>query len=204
MLATILAAYPLSRSYCIGRKPITMAIVFTMLFQGGLIPTFLLVKNLGLIDSYWSLWFLTLVSAYNMLIMRTFFQQIPEEMIESARMDGCSEWRILFNMILPLSKPVLATLTLFYAVHYWNIFLGVLIYINDSDKKNLTVMVQQMIQSQQLIAQLGKDAFDVNINLTPEGIKSAGIMVLVAPLMIIYPFLQKYFVKGVMLGSVKG
>ncbi|MBO2943394.1 carbohydrate ABC transporter permease [Paenibacillus sp. F411] len=201
---TILAAYPLSRGYCYGRRFFTLAIIFTMLFQGGLIPSFMLIKNLDLMNTYWSLWLPGIVSTYNMLIMRTFFEQIPEEMIESAQIDGSGEWRILLHLILPLSKPVLATLGLFYAVHYWNLFLPVLLYITESEKINLTVMVQQMIQSTQLIALLGQDSANIDIKLTPAGIKSAGILVLVLPLMMVYPFLQKYFVKGVMLGAVKG
>ncbi|QCT02034.1 binding-protein-dependent transport systems inner membrane component [Paenibacillus algicola] len=201
---TILAAYPLSRGYCYGRRFFTLAIIFTMLFQGGLIPSFMLIKNLDLMNTYWSLWLPGIVSTYNMLIMRTFFEQIPEEMIESAQIDGSGEWRILLHLILPLSKPVLATLGLFYAVHYWNLFLPVLLYITESEKINLTVMVQQMIQSTQLIALLGQDSANIDIMLTPAGIKSAGILVLVLPLMMVYPFLQKYFVKGVMLGAVKG
>jgi putative aldouronate transport system permease protein len=204
MIFTILGAYPLSRKYCLGRRSFTLMIVFTMLFQGGLIPTFLLVRSLGLIDSYWAIWMLSLVSAFNLLIMRTFFQNVPEEIFESARMDGCGEWRMLLRMALPLSISVMATLTLFYAIHYWNAFMQVLIYINSSSKVNLTVMIQQMIRNQQLMYELGASGVDVSVPLTPEGIRAAGIIVLIVPMVLIYLAAQKYFVKGIMLGSVKG
>ncbi|GAA3400077.1 carbohydrate ABC transporter permease [Paenibacillus hodogayensis] len=204
MLFTILAAYPLSRSYFVGRRTLTLAIVFTMIFSGGLIPTYLIVKSLGLVNGYGALWLPALVSAYNMLILKTFFEGLPEELIESSRIDGCSEWRLLTRIVLPLSGPVLATLTLFYAVGFWNSFMNVLIYIHDSHKTNLTVMVQQMISSQMLedAAALRKD--EVERLTTPEGLKAAAIMILILPMLAVYPFIQKYFVKGVMIGSIKG
>lgn len=205
LLCTILAAYPLSRNYCIGKKYITLAFVFTMLFQGGLIPTFLVVKSLGLLNSYYALWLTGLISTFNMLVMRTFFQNIPEELIDSAKLDGCGEWSSLFRIVLPLSKPVIATIALFYGVGYWNAFFAILIYINRTDKYNLTVLVQKMIQSSQLVeelnllSRLGNGAF-----LTPEGIKAAGILVMIFPMLLVYPFIQKYFIKGVMIGAIKG
>ena len=204
MLFTILAAYPLSRKYFYGRKFFTMAMVFTMLFGAGMIPSYMLVKFLGLTNTYWAIWIPGLVSTYNMLVMKSFFEGIPEELIEAARIDGCSEVRLLVSIILPLSKAVLATLTLFYGVGNWNNFMGVLIYINETSKYNLSVFVQQMIQSQSLLQQVASENIEDISQITPEGIKSAGIMVMVVPLMLVYPFLQKYFVKGVMLGSVKG
>jgi putative aldouronate transport system permease protein len=204
MVFTILAAYPLSRKYFYGRKFFTMAMVFTMLFGAGMIPSYMLVKFLRLTNTYWAIWIPGLVSTYNMLVMKSFFEGIPEELIEAARIDGCSEVRLLVSIILPLSKAVLATLTLFYGVGNWNNFMGVLIYINETSKYNLSVFVQQMIQSQSLLQQVASENIEDISQITPEGIKSAGIMVMVVPLMIVYPFLQKYFVKGVMLGSVKG
>ncbi len=205
MIGTILAAWPLSRSYCYARRPITMAIVFTMLFSGGMIPTYLVVKELGILNSYWALWLPGLVSVYNLLIMRTFFANIPEELIESGRLDGCGEARLLLRIALPLSKPMLATLSLFYGVHYWNAFMNVLIYINKTHLYNLTVLVQQMVKSQQLMQEMEASGLDTAAAyLAPEGLKAASIFVLVIPMMLVYPFLQKYFVKGVMLGAVKG
>ncbi|TDQ40363.1 carbohydrate ABC transporter permease [Aureibacillus halotolerans] len=206
MAFTILAAYPLSRKYFIGRSFFTLLLVFTMLFQGGIIPTFLVLKYFDVINTFSAVWILNLVSVFNMLVMRTYFQNIPEEVQESARIDGCNEWKLLIRIILPLSMPVLAALALFYGVGYWNAFMQVLIYINDTSKYNLPVLVQQMIQSQSLMQEMmhatPEDASQMQ--MTPESVRSAGIIFMVIPMLIVYPFVQKYFVKGVMLGSVKG
>lgn len=203
MVATILAAYPLSKRYFVARKFLTLAIVFTMVFNGGLIPSYLVIKSLGLINDYGALWLPALVSAYNMLILKTFFEGIPEELTDASRIDGCGELRLLTSIVLPLSGPVLATLTLFYGVGFWNSFMNVLIYINSSDKMNLTVMVQQMISSQMLeTLTLRQD--EVEQLTTPEGLKAAAIMMLVIPMLVVYPFVQRFFVKGVMIGAIKG
>ncbi|MEC0240003.1 carbohydrate ABC transporter permease [Paenibacillus dokdonensis] len=204
MIATIMAAYPLSRSYFYGRRLFTLGIVFTMLFGGGLIPSYLVIQALGLIDHYSSLWLPGLVSAFNMLVLKTHFENLPVEMEEAARIDGCNEWRLIGQIFLPLSMPVLAALTLFYAVGYWNSFMNVLIYINSPEKHNLTVLVQQMIYSQSLLSEINNVQPDEIQQLTPDGMKSAGIVVMIAPLLAVYPFLQKYFVKGVMIGAIKG
>jgi putative aldouronate transport system permease protein len=204
MIFTIFAAYPLSRKAFYGRRYLTLAIVFTMLFQGGLIPTYLVIKQLGLIDSYGALWLPSLVSTFNMLIMRSFFENIPEELEEAARIDGSGEWRMLFSIILPLSMPMIATVALFYGVHYWNSFFNVLIYMNTPDKYNLTVLIQQMVRSQSVLQELNSMSTEEVANITPEGIKAAGIMIMIIPMLIVYPLLQKYFVKGVMIGAIKG
>lgn len=202
MVFTILAAYPLSRKYFIGRRFFMLAIIFTMLFGAGLIPNYLIVKSLGMVDTYFALWIPGLVSAWNLLILRTFFEGIPEELEDAARIDGAGEWRLVAQIILPLSLPVIATLTLFYAVGHWNAFMNVLIYINDTTKLNLSVLIQQMIASQELVQEIysAEDA----THMTPESVKSAGVFVMIVPMLIVYPFLQKYFVKGVMIGSIKG
>jgi putative aldouronate transport system permease protein len=202
MVTTILAAYPLSKQSFYARRFFTLAMVFTMLFNGGIIPTFLVVKGLGLIDSYGALWLPALVSTYNMLIMRTYFEGIPEELEEAARMDGCSEWRLLVQIVLPLSMPVLATLTLFYGVSYWNYFMSVLLYINSTDKYNMTVLVQQMVQNQQLLNEIRSP--EDSVQLVAEGVKAAAIVLMMIPMLVVYPFVQRFFVKGVMLGAVKG
>ncbi|WNQ10754.1 carbohydrate ABC transporter permease [Paenibacillus aurantius] len=204
MAATVMAAYPLSRPYFYWRRKLTLAVVFTMLFGGGLIPTYLVIKSLGLINSYGAIWLPGLVSAFNMLVLKTHFEGLPSEMEEAARMDGCGEWRLLAQVVLPLSLPVLAALTLFYAVGYWNAFMNVLIYINSPEKHNMTVLVQQMVQSQSLLQEINGIQQDDIKQMTPEGIKTAGILVMIVPMLIVYPFLQKYFVKGVMIGAVKG
>jgi putative aldouronate transport system permease protein len=203
MTATTLAAYPLSRKYLYARKFFTMFCVFTMFFSGGLIPSYLVVKNLGLVNSYGALWLPGLVSTYNMLIMRTFFQNIPVELEEAARIDGCSELQLIIRIFLPLSLPVIATLSLFYAVGYWNAFMSVLIYIVDTGRQNLAVLINNMIRNQTLLDPNYIQAEDIT-QATPDGIRAAGIMVMVIPMMLVYPVLQKYFVKGTMLGSIKG
>ncbi|NOU63879.1 ABC transporter permease subunit [Paenibacillus sp. LMG 31461] len=207
MIFTILCAYPLSKRKMFARRKVTFLIVFTMLFSGGLIPTYLLVKSLGLMNSYWSIWLTTLISPYNMLIMKSFFENISEELEEAARIDGCSEWRILLQMYLPLSKAVIATLALFYGVAYWNSFLKVLMYISDSRGYTLPVLIQQMVfQLEQIKLGTSQDlgAVSGSGEVISESVKSAGVVVLILPMLAVYPFLQKYFVKGVMLGSVKG
>lgn len=204
LLFTVLSAYPLSRSYMYGRSWLTLAIVFTMLFSGGMIPGYLLVKSLGLIDSYGALWLPGLVSVYNMLVMRTFFLGIPGELVEAARMDGCGEWKLLLRIFLPLSLPVLAALGLFYGVGHWNSFFNVLLFINSPDKHNLAVLVQQMIQSQSLLQEIGFLSPEDFNTITPVSIRSAGVIVMVVPMLIVYPLLQKYFIKGMLIGSVKG
>lgn len=204
MWFTIMAAYPLAKKYFYVRRFFSLAIVFTMLFGTPLIPLFLIVKSLGILDTYGAIWLPGLVSAFNMLLLRTFFMNIPEELEEAARLDGCGEWRLLIRIILPLSMPVLATLTLFYGVNYWNSFLHVLMFINESDRMNLAVMIQQMIASQSVLQEVNQVGQDDIQQMTPESIKSAGVVVLIVPMLIVYPFLQKYFVKGVMIGAIKG
>ncbi|TBL81156.1 carbohydrate ABC transporter permease [Paenibacillus thalictri] len=204
MVFTIAAAYPLSRHYFIGARFFTLMIVFTMMFGGGLIPTYLVVKALGLINTYGAVWFTGLVSVYNMLVMMSFFKNIPAELDEAAQMDGCGEWRYLVQIVLPLSVPVIAALSLFYGVGYWNAFFNVLIYINDTSKYNMAVLVQQMVQSQSLLAELNQSSSSDQIMLTPEAIKASGIITMVLPMLAVYPFVQKHFVKGIMLGAIKG
>jgi putative aldouronate transport system permease protein len=204
MLFTIMAAYPLARSYFYARRFFTLVIVFTMLFGTPLIPLFLVVKELGLVNTYGALWLPSLISAFNMLILRTFFMNLPEELEEAARLDGCGEWGLLIRIVLPLSLPALATLTLFYGVGYWNSFLHVLIFINESDRMNLAVMIQQMVASSSILQELNQIKQDDLQQITPESIKSAGVIVLIVPMLIIYPFLQKYFVKGALIGAIKG
>ncbi|WP_178019575.1 carbohydrate ABC transporter permease [uncultured Paenibacillus sp.] len=204
MLMTILAAYPLSRKYFYARKMLTLLMVFTMLFGAGLIPMYLVVKSLGLVDSYYAIWLPGLISTYNMLVMKSFFENLPDEIDEAARMDGCGEIRLLAQVILPLSMPMLATLTLFYGVGFWNAFMNVLIYINDTSKYNMSVLVQQMVRSQSVLTETFYSQSEDLGKITPDSIKSAGVMLMIIPMLIVYPFLQKYFVKGVMIGSIKG
>lgn len=202
--ATILAAYPLSRKAMFARKSLTLAIVFTMMFSGGLIPQFLVVRWLNLLNSYWALWMPSLVITFYMLIMKNHFEQLPEELDEAAKMDGCGEWRFLTRIVLPLSLPMLATVGLFYGVVYWNSFFHVLIYIYDNEKYNLAVRVYQMLASQTILQEMNNVRAQDRIASTPEGIRAAAIMVMVIPMLAVYPFLQKYFIHGALIGAIKG
>ena len=205
MVMTILAAYPLSKPYFVGNKIFTKLIVFTMLFSGGMIPTYIVVQKLGLIDTYWSLWLPAAINTYNMIVMRTFFNNIPTELEEAAIIDGCGELKLLVKIYLPLSKPVMATLTLFYGVSHWNTFMNAMLYINSPEKQNLSVLVQQMIKSMNVLTTELATANPQDLQaITSSGLRAAGVVVMVIPMLIIYPFLQKYFVKGMMLGAVKG
>ncbi len=202
MLFTIMAAYPLSKARLKGRGFMLMAILFTMLFSGGLIPNFLLVNSLGLVNTYWALWLPALISAYNMFVMKAFLEGLPEELEESASIDGAGEFTILTRIILPLSKPVIAALTLFYAVGWWNSYMNVLIYIRSTDKMSLMVKLYQMIDL--VSSELLRGEGVTQAVITPESIRAAAVVFAIVPILCVYPFLQKHFIKGVLLGSVKG
>jgi putative aldouronate transport system permease protein len=209
LVFTVLGAYPLTRAYMIGRRFFMLMIMFTMIFGGGLIPTYLVVKSVGLIDSYWALWALSLVSPWNLLIMIGFLRQIPSELEDAAHIDGCGDMRLLLTVILPLSLPVMATLSVFYGVSYWNNFMGVLIYINDPSKFNLSVFVNEVVRQMDISVSSSTDAI-LQLSsmqttlLTAESVKAASIFIMIIPMLIVYPFLQKYFVKGALVGSIKG
>jgi putative aldouronate transport system permease protein len=204
LLFTMTMAYPLSRTDLGGRNLITNLIIFSMLFSGGMIPTYLVVKELGLLDSYWSLILPGAISAFNLIVIKNFFQELPPGLEEAARIDGCNDIGVLWRIVLPLSKPVIATFALFYAVGHWNNFFQALLYISDSTKWPLQVLLRQIVLlSQGTVGDIG--ALDPNFVQPPEqSIKMAVIVVGTVPILIIYPFLQKYFAKGVLLGSVKG
>jgi putative aldouronate transport system permease protein len=210
MAATVLAAYPLSKRRILGRTAMLWLVIFTMLFNGGMIPTFIVVRTYGLVNSYWSLWMLGLASGFNIFIMKTFFQEQPDSLEESAWMDGASDFTILLRIVLPLSTPVIATLTLFYAVGNWNSYMNVLIYIQEPSKYTLMLRLRQMINqvNDSLLAARSGEGTEGSSMLdeliTPESIRAAAIIVATVPILLVYPFLQRYFVKGVMLGSLKG
>ena len=203
ILFTILAAYSLSKKRLKGRRLLIKLIVFTMIFSGGLIPGFVLVKTLGIMNTYWALWLPGLISTYLMIIMKSFFENIPASLEESAAIDGANDIVILVRIILPVSKAVLATVTLFYAVGWWNGYMNVLLYITDSDKATMMLMLQQMIANVNY-ASLEAPGDSVAVSLTQEAVKSASIVISTLPILMVYPFLQKYFMKGVMVGSLKG
>ncbi|WP_248927223.1 carbohydrate ABC transporter permease [Paenibacillus hamazuiensis] len=200
---TCLMAYPLARKDMDFRKPILMLVVFTMLFSGGMIPTFLVVKQLGMINSYWSLLIPSAISAFNLIIMRNFFQQLPDGLEESAKIDGCNDLGIFFRIVLPLSMPAIATFSLFYAVGHWNTYFNAVLYINDNTKWPIQVLLRQIV----ILASGGigdSTAMDAEFAPPEQSVKMAVIVISTLPILLVYPFLQKHFAKGVLLGSVKG
>jgi putative aldouronate transport system permease protein len=207
MFATILCSYGLSKKHLPGRGFFTGLIVFTMFFGGGMIPSFLLVRNLGLIDSYWALWLPGMISTFNMIVLRTFFQGIPDSLEEAAQIDGASAPYILFRIVLPLSGAALATITLFYAVDWWNTYMSALLYIPTTAKHPLMVRLQSLLTMAQMVSggEGGRRTSRADeVQLAAETIKAATIVISVLPIMLVYPFLQKHFVKGVTIGSLKG
>ncbi|WP_125776478.1 carbohydrate ABC transporter permease [Antribacter gilvus] len=201
LLLTSLMAYGLSKRYLRGRRTINFLVVFTMLFSGGMIPTFIVVKELGLIDSLWSLILPVAINAFNLVIMRSFFQAIPDSLEEAARIDGCSDLGVFVRIVLPLSLASIATIGLFYAVSYWNTYQSAILYINSSEKWPVQILLRQIV----IVATgLNADANAVDVVPPAQSIKMAVIVVATLPMLILYPFIQKYFVKGALVGSVKG
>jgi putative aldouronate transport system permease protein len=203
LLATTLLAYGLSRSGSFGHKPFLMIVLFALLFTPGIIPSYLIVKNLGLIDSYWSLVLPVLINAFNVIILRAFFMELPAEIIDSARIDGAGELAILWRIVLPLSKGALAVIGLFYAVGYWNAFFSALLYLNDTAMWPLQLVLRTYVvnQSQVGVDQLGAAGAD----LPPqEAIQMAILVLSIVPILAVYPFVQRHFTKGVLIGAVKG
>lgn len=207
MVLTLLAAYPLSRDDFRGKKVLSSIFLFTMMFSGGLIPTYMLVKNLGLMNTMWSIILPTAVSAYNVIVARTFFNQtIPKELLEASQMDGCSDFRFFSQIVIPLSKPIVAVLCLWIAISLWNGYFNPLIYINEESKYPLQLVLRRiLLMSQVNFANANIDLARVAANrYLSQMLQYSTIIISSLPLMILYPFIQKYFVKGVMIGSVKG
>ncbi|CAM3629876.1 MULTISPECIES: carbohydrate ABC transporter permease [Paenibacillus] len=202
LMVTALGAYSLSKTKLVMGKPILMLIVFTMFFNGGMIPTFLVVKELGFVNTVWGMVLPGAVGTWNLLIMRTFFMGMPQELEESGKIDGLSEVGIFFRIVLPLSKPVLATIGLYYAVGMWNNFMGPLLYLRDADMQPLQVILRNIVLSGQFTGTDGPVVGDIVV--VEDGLKFATIMVSTVPILLVYPFIQKYFVKGALIGSVKG
>ncbi|MET7548233.1 carbohydrate ABC transporter permease [Streptomyces sp. NBC_01724] len=200
LLVTVGMAYGLSRRDVTGSRFILMTALFTMLFNAGIIPNFLLVKGLGLYDTYAALVMPTLVSAFNLVVLRSFFMNLPEELYDAAKVDGAGDFRILVRIVLPLSKAVLAVISLFYAVTYWNAFFNSLLYLNDSDKWPLPMVLRTyVLQGQSLNAASAGEV------LAPQqAVQMAVLVIAVVPILCVYPFLQRYFTKGVLTGAIKG
>ncbi|WP_214627389.1 carbohydrate ABC transporter permease [Paenibacillus agaridevorans] len=206
ILLYIITAYPLSKGHLKGRKAFMIFVVFTMLFSGGIIPNFYLMRSLGLVDTLAALVLPMLFSGFSLILMKTFMENIPEELEEAAKIDGASDPYLLFRIVVPLSKPIIATLCLFSAVAYWNNYFNAVLYIRSADNWPLMLFLKEMISnvtSNKLnnngnLAELGQ------LQVTPETLQYATIMIVMIPILSVYPFVQKYFVKGIMLGSVKG
>ncbi|GBF73027.1 sugar ABC transporter permease [Paenibacillus sp. 598K] len=203
MVVTSMGAYSLSRPQMAFRTPLTMLIVFTMFFSGGMIPTFLVVRSLGLVDTLWGMVLPGAVSTWNLILMRTFFSGIPRELEESGRIDGLNDIGIFMRIIVPLSKASFATIALFYAVGLWNNFIFPLLYLRSQDMFPLQVLLRNLVLAGSVssgdVTRIGGDN-----QIVEESLKFATIMVSTLPILIVYPFIQKYFVKGAMIGAVKG
>ncbi|WP_083397369.1 carbohydrate ABC transporter permease [Plantibacter sp. MMLR14_011] len=202
LTCTVMLAYGLSRTRQVpGSRAILLLVVFTMFFGAGIIPNYLLMKNLGLLNTLWSLILPGLISAFNMVVVRNFFMSIPASLIESARIDGASDFRILWKIVLPLSRPVLAVVGLFAAVGYWNSYFSALLYINDSSLWPVQVVLNQyVIQGSVLTDIIGSDV------PTPpsQSVQMAVVVLATLPILIVYPFIQRHFTKGMLTGAIKG
>ena len=204
MIISCLTAYPLSKTWLYGRKPLLLLFVFTILFGGGMVPSYLLMRSLGLINTIWVLFVPAMLSVYNMILLKNFFEDIPESIEESAELDGAGSLRILVSIVLPMSLPAIATIGLFYAVGFWDNYMSGLLYITKPELKPLQQYLYEIVtESINVDETLSMDAQE-NAALNTDAIRSATIMLACVPIMCVYPFLQKYFVKGMRVGSVKG
>lgn len=203
MIMTLLMAYALSYEQLIGRKIFNFMVLFTMMFSGGMIPGYLLVRDLGMIDTYWALLIPGAIDAFNLIVIRNAFQGVPKELSESARIDGANDFLILCWIILPVMTPTIAAFSLFYAVDHWNTFFNAILYINDASKWPIQVLLRNIvILSQGGMGDSGE--LESNVVIPPETMKMAVVVIATVPILCVYPFLQKYFAKGVLVGSIKG
>jgi len=202
MLLTSLMAYPLSRKNLVFRKPFMFMITFTLVFSGGLIPTFLIVKSLGMANTYWALLIPGAVSTWNVILMKTFFESLPKELEEAATIDGASSIQILSRIVLPLSLPALVTISLFYAVGHWNSYFPAMIYLQNEHLYPVQLFLRKIVLLGQTADITGNQGTETI--LMAESLKYATIMIVALPIILVYPFIQKYFVKGAMIGSLKG
>jgi putative aldouronate transport system permease protein len=202
MFFTATMAYGLSRPFP-GRRVVLFMVVFTLLFQAGLIPTYMVVKETGLMDSLWSLILPVAINPFNLIVMRQFFLNIPRELQEAAIIDGANTLQVFWRIVLPLSKPALAAFSLFYAVMHWNNYFSAILYINDPAKWPLQVVLRQIVIVDEPNAALQGGQSMMEHPPPPETVQMAAILLTTLPILVLYPFLQKYFVKGVMLGSIK-
>ncbi|WP_315899177.1 carbohydrate ABC transporter permease [Paenibacillus cremeus] len=204
LIVTFMMAYGLTKKDVAGRGVILSGVVFTLVFNAGIVPNYILVKNLGLLNSYWALIWPALTNAWSLIVVKSFLESLPAELEESARMDGCSDIGVFLRIVIPLSMPAIAAFTLFFAVSHWNTYFNALIYISDTRKWTLQVLVKTLIIDSQSNGVGSQTVASDGGNAPLETIRMASIVLAVAPILVIYPFLQKHFAKGVMLGSIKG
>lgn len=198
LVLTIAIGYPISRKDVPGSKGVSLFVLFTMLFNGGMIPTYLIVKSFGLIDSIWSLIIPQAIMPYNVFLMRSFFSSLPSELYEAAAIDGAGEFRIMVQIAVPLSKPMIMTNLLFYAVIRWNTYMSAILYITDPSLRSLQVVLREIL--------IGADAAieQAEYSTPTQSLKMAAVVLTALPVTIVYPFVQKHFTKGMMLGAIKG
>ena len=206
MLLTVMAAYPLSKPHLIGRKFFLYIFVFIMLFSAGMVPNYILFRTLHLTNTIFALIFSGMFSSFNLFLIKNYFETLPEVIEEAARIDGASNMRIFFSVVLPMSTPVLATVTLYYAVAYWSNYFAGVMYITDANLKPLQQYMFDLVTQATSLQDSSGNFGDVNqaMNVSGENIRAATIVVSTIPILCVYPFLQKYFVKGITIGSVKG
>ena len=198
LFVTVLLAYPMSKSYLPGKKILSTIVLIPMLFSGGQIPTYMIVKNLGLLNTIWALILPASITSYNVILMRTFFKALPEEMFEAARIDGAGELTCLVKFALPVSMPMLMTNLMFFAVWHWNTYISSVLYISSESLKPLQVVLRDIIAGTEQLTD------GVDVNTSTETLKNASVVICTLPILLIYPFVQKHFTKGMMLGSLKG
>lgn len=206
MFLTVCTSYGLSRPPFPGKKFIMLYALFTMFFSGGIVPLYLLVKSLSLTNTIWAVVLASGINTFYFIIMRNYFMSLPEALIESAKIDGANEWTILFRIILPLSAPIIATVTLFYAVDRWNEWFNAMVFIRNTEMTPLQLVLRSIVIEAQMVdssALGGSMAASESMTRFAQGMKMAAVFVTMAPIMVVYPFLQKYFVKGVLVGAIK-
>ena len=204
LFMTTICAYALSKKRLVGRVVILRLIVFTMFFGGGMIPTYNLIKNLNMLDTIWAIVVPGAIIPYNVLLMKTYFEGLPVELEEASSIDGLSQLGFFTKIALPLSKPILATMTLFISVAHWNDWFAALLYLNDSDRYPVTLYLRNIMMGATLASQTGQNIDASTVQSIPEGIQAASMILVIVPILCLYPFVQKHFVKGVMIGSIKG
>jgi putative aldouronate transport system permease protein len=202
LLLQLTIAYALSKRYLPGRKLFMLYIIITMMFNGGIVPTFLIVKSVGLIDTIWALVIPTAISTWNVILLRTFFENVPDSLEESAKIDGANDIYIFAKIYLPLSLPAIMTIGLFVAVHHWNAFMDAVIYTNSADLKVLQLFLRDMVIQMEMAALMGD--MTVMSEVSSLSIRTASIFLASLPIIAVYPFIQRFFIKGVMVGAIKG